>query len=252
MRKRGALSTLNALIIFSLTTIILFLFVTSIGDFIQAESDKDGCKLSVSTASTVKGLIDINCFTQFITFKKDSAYQKSINRNEKKIASVKANREDFVKQIVANQMVDCWDQFYEGEALPFSSDEGLESQRCVVCSKLKFEPSFTNKMTSKSITNFEEWLENNPIPGTSKKYKEFLSNTRTQEIPFWFDEEFTTTEITNEIDLTKIYYIVYTQRVPSIFRRVAQYVSVNEAQGKPTLFVMPVDDFQNLGCTQLY
>jgi hypothetical protein len=179
MRKRGTMSMLQAIIIFLLATFILFLFVQNFADFFKSAGDKQLCRLSVEAASKVKNIkkINLECYTQFLTFKNDAVYKKSINSKEYKLMSLKSipnsegdeRKKDFLKKVLAEEVFDCWDQFGAGEKT-YLGIWHTQHVRCAICSKVRF----TQKYPSVTFGEFEEYLETK-INSKETTFKEFLT-----------------------------------------------------------------------------
>ncbi|MEM3370661.1 MAG: hypothetical protein QXW00_02955 [Candidatus Woesearchaeota archaeon] len=72
-----------------------------------------------------------------------------------------------VKNKIANELYDCWDNFYRGQLELFDPQNG---RFCVVCSVI----SFSEK--NKKIDGFSSYLASTKIYGKNETYLEFLSN----------------------------------------------------------------------------
>jgi hypothetical protein len=79
-----------------------------------------------------------------------------------------------IKKIIADKMVECWDQYGQGKSELFDTKD---NNYCVVCSRLSFD-----KKTE--LENFTSFLDHNIAPYKKMTYLEYLSGVSVQN----FDE----------------------------------------------------------------
>lgn len=152
MKKKAFMPVLQGLIMFMIILIIMSTFYWGVVPVLKGESDKQLCKASVmakygqkeATLGIKEGSIALQCYTQTVTVKDDGIYKVGRKRKEVKIEDFKGLSGDPVdvlhqkinktRSVIANEMYDCWDQFWQGK-LPIWT----KGKRCVICSEIIFE-----------------------------------------------------------------------------------------------------------------
>lgn len=141
----------------------------------------------------------LKCPTRYVTFKDDGVYI-----NNKKVKEYKGNEniKSVVEDVVADEMVLCWNKFHEGKLLLFNKD-GIF---CVVCSSIHFETS--NEI---QLNNFLEVLKSKR-KSRGVSYFDYLTAYKTEKTESLKKHE---EEIVNSIAYidtkrTKDYAIVFT------------------------------------------
>lgn len=132
-----------------LSTILAF----AIGKASNERAKRDTCTQSLKmSAIKLQGLadefgnpVDIKCYTEYENYKTDD--------------------EQEIKKIIADKMVECWDQYGKGELEIFDTKD---ANYCVVCSRLTFE-------NEAEISGFTSFLNNNIAPMKKMSYLEYLS-----------------------------------------------------------------------------
>jgi len=133
----GTAKVITGVILVLVFTFIMIRFITNVNRINEENSEIETCRESVAAmASAVKlskGFLttQLKCPTHFINFKSDGVYD-----GKKKIYSYKSkNAKSVISDVVADEMVKCWNKFHEGKLELFREDKIF----CVVCSSLHFE-----------------------------------------------------------------------------------------------------------------
>ena len=125
----------------------------AIGKLADERARKDTCTKSLQmSAIKLEGLadkfgnpVDIRCYTEYENYRTQD--------------------EQEIKRIIADKMVECWDQFGQGKTEIFNTKD---NNYCVVCSRLTFD-----KKTE--LQGFTSFLNNNIAPYKKMSYLEYLS-----------------------------------------------------------------------------
>ncbi|MBR9691287.1 hypothetical protein GOV06_00715 [Candidatus Woesearchaeota archaeon] len=85
--------------------------------------------------------------------------------------TIKEKDPELIKRQLANEMVECWDIFKQGQEDLFSG----EGTFCAICSRIDFE-------AKKPIEGFTEFIYTQTAPNKKKKYIEYLGRTESGEM----------------------------------------------------------------------
>lgn len=229
------MGTIKALILFLSVTIILFGFIMIVVPFFQEASDKELCRLSVGakyagkkgTLDTSETPINLQCYTQTVTINEDGIYKRGRERENREIYGFPSGnspddieeKEEMVKEAVANEMYDCWEQFWQGKLSIFT-----QKTRCVVCSRIIFTEDWAEGRETGIIENFGEYLNTKKIPGQKITYSDFFGGE--------FDPEF-------NIQTSQTTEIVFQAVSESWWNKIKSNVFVGCATGTITGTVFP-------------
>ncbi len=147
----------------------------------EANSEKEACQKSVLMHSKLrietKPISEsIKCPTKFITIEETNATK--------------------IKQEIANQMFDCWDNFGEGKLELFDAQS---EKFCVVCSVLNFKEK-------RILTGFTDFLATEKIPTRDITYLEYFTGQESANPQIAEQLEIAK----QEIDTGKEYAVVFT------------------------------------------
>lgn len=207
MKKVAASKPLETLVV-----IVLFLLVFGAIMFvirvwylgIDELTPKQICRQSVelaalSNSAGIDASADINCPTQYV--------------------EIKGRNQDSIKRKLANNMADCWWQFWEGEKELFSA---TPKTYCVICSVTEFEDK------DETIIGFSKYLMETDVPGKNIRYADYFNGFKTskaKEIVGEIDTE-TLGRLENErLETSKDYAVlfVYAKGKDEIAKRVKHY-----------------------------
>jgi len=178
MKKKGMMaSTLGRLILILVIALILIVFIGKVTLFGKERSDVEICRLSVLAASKSKivgkPLVEsIQCETRDIEIN-----EKGIYKNNKKIETFrnlgvsegKSDAENKIKNLIANELYNCWYQFGEGKFNVFDDWNG-QTIKCFLCSDINFKEIYS---TFPSI-DLTEFMAETKIPNTDKTYFQYI------------------------------------------------------------------------------
>src|SRR3989344_2955295 len=183
MKKGMAMSTLVILIAALAGLLVMGYSLKSIADVTEGATDKQVCKQSIELkALKLKGISIID-----VPLKCKSQYK--FIENEKDLENT--------KEIIAQDMYDCWDQFGKGEIDFLDERDYFKDTYCFVCSKITItEDSLKNK----KIIGLGDYLTNEKIYGLDIDYARFLYGDN-------FDKSLLS--IYNSISLKNPIYIIY-------------------------------------------
>jgi hypothetical protein len=191
--------TLKVLLIFLVVTIVLIAFFAMVIPFLKEVSDKEMCKVSVmakyggkaATAHISESNIALQCYSQTIKVTNEGIFKSGKKRKPRQIAEfpsysfsggkskidINNERIELVKEAVANEMFDCWDQFWSGTLAFFTEPS------CLVCSDISFETDwldvsglekYEGEMQKREIIfNFGEYLNTHKI-NKEQTYSEYF------------------------------------------------------------------------------
>ncbi len=102
--------------------------------------------------------VEVDCSTSYLNFKTEEP--------------------DAVKEIIANEMVSCWDEWGEGKLECFDTKD---NNYCVVCSRLTFEEEV-------EVNNFIRYLRTHLAPYKDKTYWEYFMGAKVENFePEYYD-----------------------------------------------------------------
>jgi len=89
-------------------------------------------------------------------------------------------QDDFVKEIIGNEMVSCWNKVGAGKLDPFKGKQEVKDTFCLICSKIMFDNDFLKKAKKQnySFVGFDYYIATKRVPGTSMFINEYLGGER--------------------------------------------------------------------------
>jgi hypothetical protein len=148
------------------------------------------CHNSVLTRSSgvLKQIVPLNCKTSYICISKDGTCEELTNPE-----IIKVNTVDEVYNALANQGVDCWAMFGEGN-LDYIGDKEKSDLYCSICSQIAFDNSLDNLFATNPSAiarasagipetdstflinkkNFYDYLSNNNVSGKDISYLNYF------------------------------------------------------------------------------
>jgi len=159
------------ILITSFIVILYFLFFMDLGK----TSDKELCHNSVvMRAGSVlpSSSTPLDCSTHYFCISQDGSCEKMTNPE---IVKVKEEKE--VYGVIANEMIDCWWMFGEGN-LNYVGDDWKHNNYCSICSQIAFDDS-VKKIESFSLGELDkdelyDYLSSEKIEGKDITYAEYL------------------------------------------------------------------------------
>jgi len=107
-------------------------------------------------------------------------------------------------KIIADELVDCWEKVFKGhmplfdqwwrlytwDTPPETAGQAFKQWyvpgqihsppvNCVICSRITFSDDVIDRFRGKHIVSIEEFLKNNPVPGTNTPYLQYLYEGQT-------------------------------------------------------------------------
>ncbi len=148
LRKKAQAVDRELMVLIGVIVVALLVGWLAIGVYyyMTSEGDVEGCKLSVIFASQWNeatfgtGDIDLDCPRKSVIFYPE---YYTVDGDEKKYS--KEEYADSVKEVLAKEMVECWDKMGAGELNPISPDWLAHQyawefkKMCVVCSMFSFD-----------------------------------------------------------------------------------------------------------------
>jgi hypothetical protein len=125
--------------------------------------------------------------------------------------------DDKIKRIFASEMTRCWSLVGAGKLNPYESqweELGVNDQTyCLICAIINIDPELRGKAEEEGyeLLNFNYWMAKENMPGTKKKYLEYLSS---RERPFTAEQ---LTEFRNSqemLPLDDTYYVIWRLHKP--------------------------------------
>ncbi len=176
IKKKGELTTQQIVILIIVITsfaIILFLiFRLNLGE----TSNKQICHNSVVLKSKGGGFINkLDCKTNYVCI---SGGGKCEGISPTVTIKVNLDNEEEIMKAIADEMVDCWWMFGEGEInyLNIELDDFLPEPACAICSIVKFDNKILKQEYKISYRKFYEYL--NTIPKSeTETYFTYLYNS---------------------------------------------------------------------------
>ena len=169
--RKGAVSYLNVLILAVVVLIIMLTITKIVTDSISSSAKIGKCSATILKSS----LLD-----KKITFGIRQGEIKCNNLPDLTIkkSSVSAGgkiKDDAVKRIMADKMVECWKMVGKGLIDPYKKYDDDQSY-CLICSDIIFDKDFAEaaKDQDYNINDNIYWLATNPMPGLKTTYFEDL------------------------------------------------------------------------------
>jgi hypothetical protein len=210
MKVRKSKKGVEHYVIVGIILILLVLFIISLILYnlkqIYSENQEiEQCRSSVEiAAASAYGTKEVfstqlKCPIRYITFKDDGVY---VNNEKFKDYRGNQNIKSVIEDVVADEMVLCWNKFHEGRLLLFDKD-GIF---CVVCSSIHFETS--NEI---ELNNFIDVLKSKK-KSRGMSYFDYLTAYKTEKTESLKKDEEDTVNSLAYIDTTrsKDYAIVFT------------------------------------------
>ena len=99
-----------------------------------------------------------------------------------RISNDLSKQENEVKEVLAEELADCWAMMGEGKIQLFPRDI-FSGKNCVICSRI----SFDKNIVTKDLDNFQNYLNNN-VPGRDYSYWDFLTDYKLKDGSLQFDK----------------------------------------------------------------
>lgn len=126
------------------------------------ESDKEICYNSVVLSSTpgVKFVTELDCKTNYLCI---SGGRKCKDINPTSTVKVNPNNKEEIIEAIADEMVDCWWMFGEGELnyLKISNKKIWGKNSCAICAIVRFDEKILNKGYKINYREFYDYLSEN-------------------------------------------------------------------------------------------
>ncbi len=187
--RKSQMTAMRGLIIFLVVAIVLLVFYVGVISLLQDEADRELCRTSVlaklggnlASFGLSESSITLQCYTQQVQVRSDGIYKSGKKTKMVKIQDfpesygggsedLKNRKIELVQLAIANEMYDCWYQFYEGKLAIFTDGE-----RCVVCSEISFEEDWIDpEKRLDSFGNFDMFLMTTKIPGSKQTYADYF------------------------------------------------------------------------------
>ena len=172
MNNKGEITTQQIvtmiILIASFAVILFFLGRLGLGETTESEI----CHNSVITrGSTVipTDAVPLKCKREYVCLTSDNTCEQMTKPTKKKVES----KED-VYEVLAEEMVDCWWMFGQGE-VNYVGEELLPELYCSICSQVAFDKSidfFENQQINEE--EFYEYLGKNKVVEGEETYLEYL------------------------------------------------------------------------------
>ncbi len=213
--KKGLMaSTLTKLILFLVIALILIVFVGKVALFGKERSDVEVCRLSVLAASKMK----------WEEVKSTLGLQLKCPTHKVEIKSTDENK---IKKEIADEMYSCWYKMGEGKVNPFPKGavQLVGNKFCVICSEIEFSEKTQERV--KKVSDFMQFLADTNIPNSNMSYYSYINGgVRVQGS---VSEELKKTNIVDEIDTSKTYYIIYTVLQKDLWKKMITSISAFSA-----------------------
>ncbi|MEK6917535.1 MAG: hypothetical protein AABW51_01165 [Nanoarchaeota archaeon] len=185
-RKKGEEPTSNTLrnTIIVIIGFALILFLLYRLAFSQ-QIDRSTCHLSVIERGSlpdtlnIKDLIPLKCETRKICVtdkligKGDCEKELGANFDTVRVSSDKIKMQEDMNKVLAQEQADCWSMMGEGKIQVFT--RGAQNKnRCVVCSRISFDNSVTEK--NKEIQGFGKYMISNSVPNQNISYWNYTTS----------------------------------------------------------------------------
>ena len=157
---------------------VLFLFIgagKAIADKIAETGDKGICRLSQ--------------LGEKIHVTKTQCEKSVINVDVTDVRSHKPDQmKDNIRFLVANQMRECWQDFWTGWTSPyerqFLPDLKIDQFLCVPCSEITWDTAIAKEIGSSNVDGFIKFIKDTPMPGTGKNYHYYFYTERAEKEEF--------------------------------------------------------------------
>jgi hypothetical protein len=168
-QTKGELTTqqiiMLIIVITSFVVILFLLFRLNLGE----TTNKEICHNSVVLKSTGKGLVgQLDCTTNYLCI---SGGENCEEINPTTITKVDSNNKEEIMKVIADEMVDCWWMFGEGELNYLGAD--FKGYHCAICNIVKFDSSIQEKFSEITYAEFYNYLINTKKDET-QAYLEYL------------------------------------------------------------------------------
>ena len=176
MKNRGEITTQQLvtmiILIASFAIILFFLMRLGLGE----TTDKEICHNSVITRGSAVVPTDampLKCKREYVCITADKTCEQMTKPTKKKVQG----KED-VYEVLAEEMVNCWWMFGQGEINYVGSDV-LKESYCSICSQIAFDDSvdfFENHKINEE--ELYDYLANSNVSGKKETYLEYLYGTK--------------------------------------------------------------------------
>ncbi|MEM0231084.1 MAG: hypothetical protein QXT20_02695 [Candidatus Woesearchaeota archaeon] len=174
---RGIARDEIVLIILALTAAAVIAYIFIQNNWLSESAERELCRVSVlsrwaSTKIAADSLFDLQC----------KSHLKRISYSDIEEIKGESAQKDAIKQIIADEMYDCWYKFNRGQlkldnVFKVITDPNTmlgTREVCMVCSQIEFDDEIKNKFPT--IDKFTEWMMNNKVPGQDFTYFQYFSN----------------------------------------------------------------------------
>jgi len=193
--KKGFLMsdvTIKVILIMLGLTVILFL-IWQINW--KGTIDRETCHQSVIFKATVpedtiihtgQKIVDLplRCETEKICISKNSLLagncgdELGSNFKTERVSGTKEQKEQQIKEIIANSIYDCWSVMGEGKLQIFSRgvDSFSDSKTGVICARIAFDEDLKKEI--ENVDGMNEYLIKTKVPYSDLTYHQYLTNSR--------------------------------------------------------------------------
>ncbi len=179
--------------------LLFFLYRNAFPDQI----DRSTCHLSVVERGSLPDTISVKdlpplkcgtrkvCITDKLIGKGDCEKELGSTFDTIRVSSDKIKMQEDINKIVAQEQADCWSMMGEGNIQVFTRG-ALNNNRCVVCSRISFDNTVTEK--NKEIEGIGKYMITNNVPNQNISYWNFTSGGIVPANYSASNDKFTTTE----------------------------------------------------------
>ncbi len=247
MKKGFMTAEMIAVLVLALAGFLIVILMYSQLNW-SGEVDREICHDSAvlrATSEEVVGsteTIPLKCKTEKICVsdnligKGDCQEELGEEYNSVKITSNKDKKQEQLNKALAVEMADCWSMIGEGKIRVFKELVGpeligMDSRKCVVCSRISFDGSSVEGM--KEINGLSEYLLTRQIGVTEKTYWEYLNGVKSvEEIQAY------------GIDITQLSSL-------SLNQKAVVYVESGDYGSKIALVDYKPESFEELKCSSI-
>jgi hypothetical protein len=208
MEKRGELTSSQiAMLVLSIAAFVIILIFLLLFLDIENQTDEEICRLSVLTRATspdaVQSSLPLKCQTKKICISLTG--QKCPQFLAEKSENIQINKNpdigsEEIENIVAKEMLSCWNIMGEGKLDLFGEEISLanffktnkKATSCVICSRIAIAPELEAKKDILNKIDVNDYLETKQAPGSSFTYLQELTDRQVSAFPGKVKQEFQT------------------------------------------------------------
>ncbi|MDP2925536.1 MAG: hypothetical protein Q8N99_04135 [Nanoarchaeota archaeon] len=186
-KKAMAIGTVIALIILLIGFLILLFVIYELGWF--GEVNREVCHQSVVYRATLpsiggaKGFVPLKCKTDKVCITAGIIGGKCPEYiNTPGVTYIKVNDAEEVEQVIAKELLSCWEMMGEGKLTLFSSwmiesyGFGSIASSCIICSRVAFDKeTLKKKNIDLNKVNVFNYMMTHKVPGKDVSYYVYMS-----------------------------------------------------------------------------